>query len=65
LRPNTYFGLPHKKTGGQYIPLTERNQSPQPSTRSGWESNHTQSSLYRSKLTDADTQALLDRRAAR
>lgn len=56
LRPDSYFGLSHN-SGGQYAPLTDRNESPQPSTRSA------RDSLYYSKTVDADTQALVDRRA--
>jgi hypothetical protein len=53
-----------QKSGGQYAPLTGgRNESPRPSTRSGRDSTYTLNSLYRSKLVDADTQALVDRRA--
>ncbi|KAH3906885.1 hypothetical protein HBH56_198820 [Parastagonospora nodorum] len=63
LHPDTSFGLSYDRTAGQYAPVTGRNESPHQSTRSGRESTYTQSSLYRSKLTDADTQALLDRRA--
>jgi hypothetical protein len=62
LRPDAYFGL-SQKAGGQYAPLTGRNESPRPSTRSGRDSTYTLNSLYRSKLVDADTQALVDRRA--
>jgi hypothetical protein len=63
LRPDAYFGLSQKKAGGQYASLAGRNESPGPSTKSGRESTYTQNSRYRSKLVDADTQALLDRRA--
>lgn len=63
LHPDTYFGLSYNRSAGQYAPVTGRDESPHQSTRSGRESTYTQSSLYRSKLTDADTQALLDRRA--
>jgi hypothetical protein len=62
LRPDSYFGL-SQNTGGRYAPLTGRNESPRPSERSGRESMYTLNSLYRSKLVDADTQALVDRRA--
>jgi hypothetical protein len=62
LRPDSYFGL-SSITGGQYAPLTGRNESPRPSSRSARESTYTLNSLYRSKLVDADTQALVDRRA--
>jgi hypothetical protein len=62
LRPDSYFGL-SQRTGGQYAPLTDRNESPRPSRQSVRESTYTLNSLYRSKLVDADTQALVDRRA--
>lgn len=62
LRPDAYFGL-SQKTGGQYAPLTGRIESPRLSMKSGRDSTYTLSSLYRSKQVDADTQALLDRRA--
>ncbi|OAL04064.1 hypothetical protein IQ06DRAFT_244499 [Phaeosphaeriaceae sp. SRC1lsM3a] len=57
LRPDSYFGLSQTNSGGRYQPLTDRNESPHPSTRSARES------LYYSKQVDADTQALVDRRA--
>jgi hypothetical protein len=62
LRPDAYFGS-SQNTGGQYAPLGGRNESPRPSMKSGRDSTYTMNSLYRSKLVDADTQALLDRRA--
>jgi hypothetical protein len=62
LRPDSYFGL-SQNTGGQYAPLSGRNESPRPSIRSGRESMFTLNSLYHSKQFDADTQALVDRRA--
>lgn len=61
LRPDSYFGA--SPSGGQYAPLSGRNESPGPSMRSGRESMYTLNSLYQSKTVDADTQALVDRRA--
>ncbi|CAO2654734.1 Nn.00g114670.m01.CDS01 [Neocucurbitaria sp. VM-36] len=61
LRPDSYFGL--SRSSGQYAPLPGRNESPRPSVRSGRESMYTLNSLYQSKAVDADTQALVDRRA--
>jgi hypothetical protein len=62
LRPDSYFG-PSKNSSGQYASLSGRNESPRPSMRSGRESMFSLSSLYQSKQVDADTQALVDRRA--
>lgn len=62
LRPDSYFGA-SKNSGGQYAQLLERNESPRPSVRSGQDSMYTLSSRYQSKQVDADTQALVDRRA--
>lgn len=62
LRPDSYFGL-SSTTGGQYAPLTGRNESPRPSIRSNRDSTYTLNSLYQTKTVDADTQALVDRRA--
>ncbi|KAH7068904.1 hypothetical protein BKA63DRAFT_97756 [Paraphoma chrysanthemicola] len=62
LRPDSYFGL-SRPSGGQYAPLSARNESPQPTVRSGRESMYSLNTLYQSKLPDADTQALVDRRA--
>ncbi|KAF2829157.1 hypothetical protein CC86DRAFT_345655 [Ophiobolus disseminans] len=62
LRPDSFFGLSNHG-GGQYAPLDGRNESPRPSIRSGRESVYTLSSRYHSKQMDADTQALVDRRA--
>lgn len=61
LRPGSYFGLSYN-SGGQYAPVSGRNESPKPSM-SGKDSTYTLNSLYRSKQVDADTQALVDRRA--
>ena len=62
LRPDSYFGL-SVNSGGQYVPIQGRNESPRPSVRSGRDSTYTLNSLYQSKQVDADTQALVDRRA--
>ncbi|KAH7398237.1 hypothetical protein BKA66DRAFT_565858 [Pyrenochaeta sp. MPI-SDFR-AT-0127] len=61
LRPDSYFGA--SNSGGQYAPLSGRNESPRPSFRSGRDSVYTLNSLYQTKTVDADTQALVDRRA--
>jgi hypothetical protein len=62
LRPDTYFGL-RQPSSGQYAPLSGRQESPRASMRSGRDSMFTLNSLYQSKQVDADTQALVDRRA--
>ncbi|KAH8722387.1 hypothetical protein GQ44DRAFT_711979 [Phaeosphaeriaceae sp. PMI808] len=63
LRPDSYFGLSYN-SGGQYAPLPGQNESPgRPSLRAGRESMYTLNSLYQTKQIDADTQALVDRRA--
>jgi hypothetical protein len=62
LRPDAIFGL-GLKSGGQYAPLSGHNESPRPSAHSGHDSVTTLSSRYQSKQLDADTQALVDRRA--
>ncbi|KAJ4368172.1 hypothetical protein N0V83_006528 [Neocucurbitaria cava] len=61
LRPESYFGA--SGSSGQYAPLPERNESPRPYVKSGRESMYTLNSLYQTKAVDADTQALVDRRA--
>ncbi|KAF2129263.1 hypothetical protein P153DRAFT_339924 [Dothidotthia symphoricarpi CBS 119687] len=58
LRPGTF--LPMSPDSGQYEPLRERNTSPGPTGR---ESIYTLNSIYHHKTTNADTQALVDRRA--
>lgn len=62
LRPDPYFGF-SQNAGGQYTPLSGRHEVPWASNRSGRESMYTLSSLYQSKQVDADTQALVDKRA--
>jgi hypothetical protein len=62
LRPGSFFGMSHQ-AGGQYAQISGRNESPRPSVRSARDSTFTLNSLYQSKLVDADTQALVDRRA--
>ncbi|KAF1945247.1 hypothetical protein EJ02DRAFT_61132 [Clathrospora elynae] len=61
LHPRLHFGL--SRTSGEYAPVSERNDSPKPATQSGTESTYTLNSLYQTKAMDADTQALVDRRA--
>jgi len=60
-RPDSYFSL--GQDSGQYVQLPKRNGSPGSNVRSGRESTYTLASLYQSKTLDADTQALVDRRA--
>lgn len=62
LRPGSYFGL-GQHSGGQYASLSGCNESPRPSGQSGRDSVYTLSSRYHTKQMDADTQALVDRRA--
>lgn len=61
LHPESYFGA--SQSGGQYAPLPGNNGSPRPSYRSARDSVYTLNSLYQTKTVDADTQALVDRRA--
>ncbi len=60
IQPSSYFGA--SQPGGQYAPLN-RAESPKSAVRSTRESLFTVNSLYQSKTVDADTQALVDRRA--
>jgi hypothetical protein len=60
LRPDS-FGLGQRS--GKYVPLSGRNESPRPSSQSGHDSVYTLSSRYHAKQMDADTQALVDKRA--
>lgn len=61
LHPDSFFGA--SRESGHYAKLPGRNESPGPSLRSGRESMYTLNSLYQRKTVDADTQALVDRRA--
>lgn len=61
LHPDSYLGLGHNS--GQYVQVTPHDGSPRQFENSGGESTHTVNSLYQSKTLDADTQALVDRRA--
>lgn len=65
LRPDSYFS---SLRGGDahYVPIVGsgvRASSPRPSIISARESTFTLNSLYQNKTVDADTQALVDRRA--
>ncbi|KAF1839391.1 hypothetical protein BDW02DRAFT_150583 [Decorospora gaudefroyi] len=62
LLAGSFFGLSHGSN--QYAPVQGRNESPGPSIRLARNSAFTlKSSLYHSKTEDADTQALVDKRA--
>jgi hypothetical protein len=61
LHPDSYFGL--SRGSGHYASIANRDGSPKPTIRSERESTYTLNSLYQSKAVDADTQALVDRRA--
>ena len=60
IRPSSYFGA--SQSGGKYAPLG-RSESPGPGVKSAGDSVYTVNSLYQNKTVDADTQALVDRRA--
>ncbi|KAH9881926.1 hypothetical protein J1614_001097 [Plenodomus biglobosus] len=61
LRPDCYFGS--QRNSAQYVQVPGRGVSPGPFANSGRESTYTIHSLYQTKTLDADTQALVDRRA--
>lgn len=61
LQPGAF--LPRSTGSGQYEPISARNTSPGPSTASARDSIYTLSSIYNHKTANADTQALVDRRA--
>ena len=61
LYPGAYFTS--SQAGGQYAPISGRPASPMRSIHSTRESMYSTTTLYQNKITDADTQALVDRRS--